>query len=218
MLLSLSAVLSVTGSASAETLVKWNLDGLSRPDGVAAEMAKPTFVHSSIKSSDLTIAMFIPTAWLDALTVYSDRLMRDLGSAIDVEHYYSFTVTPQKGKKISYESIFSRMSINTGDLSTGASIKFVLMSSATGFAPSTPSAPLKPLDSFTVTHPANNDKATTVKNTFELGSIKALQGINKPVEFRIYAILVDGVGNRMGIGHIFYQDGQDDLRVEGTVE
>lgn len=205
-------------SASAEVLVKWNLDGLSR-SGPAANQADPANVHPAVESSALTAGVTLePTAWFDSLTVYAKGLRSDLAGAAMMDHYFSFTITPKKDKKISYSEIFNRVSINTGNLETGASIKFILTSSATGLPPADGSAPPKPLDSFIVKHPAQNDKATTVTETFDVSGFEALQKVDKPVEFRIYAVRIDGIGNRMGYGHIFYKDGQDDLRVMGTVE
>lgn len=206
------------GSTSPEVLVNWNLDGLSRAGSLAMQAA-PTTVHPAVESSELSAGITLePTAWHDALTVYAKDLMNDLRGAVIMDHYYSFTITPKKGKKISYSGIFSRATINTGNLETGASIKFVLMSSITGFLPEDEQASLTPLASFVVKHPAQNAKATTVTETFDVSGVKALQDIGKSVEFRIYAVLVDGVGNRMGIGHIFFQDKKDDLRVMGIVE
>lgn len=222
--LGLSALLACVNVASAQmdskspaVLVSWNLDGLSRA-GSAAELAQPTVVHSAVQSSDLTLGNYlIPTAWADSLTVYAKDLVDTLGFAIALEQYYTFSVTPKKGKKISYSGIFSRATINTGNLETGASIQFVLMSSITGFGPADQQASFKPLASFIVKHPAQNDKATTVTEMFDISGVEALQNVDESVEFRIYAVLVDGVGNRMGFGHIFYQDKKDDLRVMGTV-
>jgi hypothetical protein len=202
----------------ADVLVSWNLDGLSR-DGTTATLAKPTAVHAGVDSSDLTFSSTLEaTAWSDSLTVYAKGLMGDLKDAVLMGHYYSFTVTPEKGRKVSYSGIFNRATINTGNMATGASVKFVLMSSATGFAPVDELAPLTPLDAFVVVHPSENDKATSATKTFDVSAVEALQNVGEPVEFRIYAVLVDGVGNRMGFGHIFYQDKKDDLRVMGTVE
>lgn len=206
------------GSDTAEILVNWNLDGLSQGD-MPAVKASPTKVNDAVESSNLTVGGTLGiTTWLDSLAVYSRSLMGDLEGAVAMDHYYSFTLAPKKGEKISYSGIFNRFSVNAGNMETGASIKFVLMSSATGFAPASEGAPLKPLASFIVSHPPNNDKATTKTGTFDLSGIEALQHVGVPVEFRIYTVLVDGVGDRMGYGHIFYKDGQDDLRVMGTVE
>lgn len=217
-LATLLACANLAMAQSPEALVSWKLDGLSRA-GNAASTAPSTQVHTGIESSVFSLgAGFEATAWHDALTVYAKDLMSDLSGAVIMEHYYSFTVTPKKGKEISYSSIFNRVAINTGNMEAGASIQFALMSSATGFAPATEGDPLKELATFTVDHPAGNDKATTVMKTFDVSSVEELQNVGSPIEFRIYAVLVDGVGNRMGYGHIFYQDGQDDLRVMGTLK
>lgn len=208
------AQMASTGSGE---LVKWNMDGLNHAGTQDVESA-PTWVHSSVKSSDLSFEGFAPTVWQDALSVYANDLMTDLEGAIIRDHYYTFKVTPKRGKKISYSSIFNRLSINTGNLTTGASIKFVLMSSATGLPKAGKKAPPLPIDSFLVVHPAENDKATIVEKTFDVSGVEALQGVKDPVEFRIYVVQAAGVGNRVGYGHIFYKDGRDDLRVSGTVE
>lgn len=73
----------------------------------------------------------------------------------------------------------------------------------------------------TATHAEPSDVHPSVESSdLALGflEVTALQNVVGPVEFRIYAVLASGVGNRMGYGHIFYQDGQADLRVMGTVE
>lgn len=200
-------------------LVKWNMDGLNGPQALDSEVA-PIWVHAAVTVSDLTFEGFEPTAWADALTVYANELMTDLEGAVIMDHYYTFTVSPKQGKKISYSSIFNRLTFNTGNLTTGASIQFVLMSSVTGFpevGKKKEFSPI-PLDSFIAVHPPENDKATTVEKTFDVSGVEALQDTNDPVEFRIYIVQVAGVGNRVGYGHIFFKDGKDDLRVSGTVE
>ncbi len=208
----MAVALICAGSVSAETLVNWNNDGLSRTGG-AASKAAPKFVGPFVQSSDLTFGKSLQaTAWPDSLTVYANQLKGDLKGAVDSDHYYSFTVTPKDGKTISYAGIFSRVAVNCGNLAAGASIKFVLLSSVTGFIDG------NELASFTANHPTDNSGATTTTGTFDLSTVAALQNVGDPVEFRIYAVKADGVPNRMGIGHIFYQDGQDDLRVEGTVQ
>lgn len=201
----------------AEVLASWNLDGLGRDDTIPGK-AEPSVTHPAVKVSALTCNGLVPTVWHDSLAVFAKNLAGDLQGAARMGHCYSFTVAPKQGKKISYTSIFNRVSINTGNLETGAKIEFVLTSSATGFASADGVMPAKPLASFTVVHPAKNDKATEGTGTFDVSGIKALQSVGDPVEFRIYAVLVGGVGNRMGYGHIFYKDGRDDLRVSGTVE
>ena len=206
------AVLIYAGSVSAETLVNWNNDGLSRTGGVASKAA-PKFVGPFVESSDLTFGKSLKaTAWPDSLTVYANSLERDLAGAIAGDHYYTFTITPKDGKTVSYATIFNRVAVNCGNLAAGASIKFVLMSSVTGFIAG------NELGSFVASHPADNSGATTTTDTFDVSGTAALQNVAGPVEFRIYAVTADGVPNRMGYGHIFYQEGQDDLRIEGTVE
>ena len=202
---------------AAEVLASWNLDGLGR-DGTTPSKAEPSVAHPAVKVSALTCNGLVPTVWHDALTVFAKNLAGDLQGAARMGHFYSFTITPKKGKKVSYSSIFNRVSVNTGNLESGAKVEFVLTSSATGFASVDGATPAKPLASFTVVHPPKNDKATEGTGTFDVSGVEALQNVGDPVEFRIYAVLADGVGNRMGYGHIFYQDKKDDLKVMGTVQ
>lgn len=198
-------------TVNAEILANWNMDGLSRTGGDAVA-AKPATVHEDVTCSDFTFSPSLKvTSWADALTVYVNELSDNVAGAIAKKSYFAFTITPNNGKRISYSSLFSRVSVNTGNLSAGATIKLVLLSSVDGFDAD------HVLASFEASHPADNATATESTGTFDLSGKESLQNVSNAVEFRIYAILSKGVGNRLGFGHIFYQDGQEDLIVQGTV-
>lgn len=206
-----AAMLMHVKVTKADVLVNWNLDGLNRASE-AASKAAPYVVHDSVSVSDLTFSSTLKaTSWSDALTVYANELVGNLTGALGKKTFFTFTVTPKDGNKVSYSSIFNRISVNTGNLKTGATIKLVLMSSADGFTAE------KELASFEASHPVDNANATETTGIFDLSGVGSLQHVSGAVEFRMYAVLVNGVGNRLGYGHIFFEDGQDDLRVEGSI-
>lgn len=206
-----AAMLTHVNVTVADVLMNWNLDGLNRASE-AATKAAPSVVHDGVTVSDLTFSPTLKaTSWSDALTVYANELAGNLSGALGKKSFFTFTVTPKEGKKVSFSSMFNRVSVNTGNLQTGATIKLVLLNSIDGFTTE------KEVASFEASHPIDNANATETSGIFDLSGVESLQHVNGAVEFRVYAVLVNGVGNRLGYGHIFYEDGQDDLRVEGMV-
>lgn len=190
-------------------LAKWDLDGLVG----SSSTASVDVVHADMSSTDLTAGAGLATGigWSHSIGCYAEgwRLSSSLEYAISQDNYFSFTVSPDAGKMVGFDNLFTRFSVNTG--SSTCDVTFLLLSDKTGFSTN------GILGAFNVTDDVPNYSPTTYTHDFDLSAVPELQDLTESTEFRIYVTSVSG--NRMGIGQAFTLDsGADDLRVEGTLE
>jgi hypothetical protein len=210
-LITTMAVALVAATAvRADTLAFWDNGGMP----VNQATAPVDVVHAGMSSTSLSAGAGLNTnpSWPDSLASYAHTLKGSLGEAITANHYFTFTLTPDAGKTVSYDNIFTRVSLNTGDTNVGATIEFFLLSDQTGFTAS------DSLDSFSATRSPGSSGAAYVPGTFDVSGVSGLQNLAVATEFRIYAVETAGVANRMGIGEAWGGNTHsDDLVVNGTV-
>ena len=201
----------VSAVARGETLAVWENDNLttstnSTPvDATAADMAA-----GDLKAGP---GFAVPaSAWDNALDVYISDVttITNLAEAIGHNRYYSFTTAPSAGKQANYTNIAVRVTLNDSN-NAGASVRVVLMSSATGFQDG------DEIGSFVASTPAGEITDNGLIN-LDVSDVAALQGNPSEVEFRLYVVLVSGSYSRVALGHIFFEDGAADVQVEGTTE
>ena len=161
---------------------------------------------ANVTASDLSLSGASPASWVDSLNMFANGLTADLAGAIAADDYYEFTVTPDAGYEASYDRLYALMAVNVVD----NEITAVLMSDAAGFTAGNEH------DSQVATGPAAGSGAQDNALNFSFGA--ALQNVTSAVTFRLYLYQGGTAGaNRVGLGHIFFNDGADDLRLEGSV-
>ena len=193
------------------TLAQWNLDGLAANSSSAAV----DVVHSNMSSTALVAqpgGFDTSIGWNHSMGGLADwHLGGSLVWTLDNKpnNYFTITLTPDAGKEVGYEKIFTRFSVNTG--SGTANVTFHLLSDQTGFTTN------NVLGIYNVSNNVPDYTPTTNTHEFDLSEVAELQNLTGPTEFRIYATATSG--NRMAIGKAFSADGgADDLRVYGSIE
>ena len=201
--------LVAAAAVHADILAAWDMTGLP-----ASQSSAPvTTVDADMSSSDLTQGPRLTSTpgWPDALASHGEswRMGPDIWNSVALGSYYSFTLTPDAGKTVSYDSVDARLAVNAGGADTD--ITFHLLSSQTGFTGN------DALDSINILMPDPGDFVPAIYGaTFDL-SAAGLTGISTATEFRIYVSVASG-GNRNGIGHTWSgMSDPDDLIVNGTV-
>ena len=205
-------VLLAAAAVQAETLALWENDNLTAP---ANSTPVDVVSTNNTTAGDLELGPGFSapgTTWPNALDTGLNANATNLAAAIANSHYFSFTVEPVAGKQIDYSNVVSRITINALT-NIGTSVQMVLMSSATGFTDG------DEIGSFVATTP-DNSATDNGLIALDVSSVSNLQDQASAVEFRLYAVLAGTPGsyNRLALGHIFFEDGADDVRVDGTVE
>lgn len=205
-----TALIAAT-SVQAETLALWENDNIY----TATNSTPVDMVSTNVSASDLALGagFAVPgDTWENALDTYLSDVstITNLSSAIANNRYYSFTVTPNLGKQADYSNVAARVTLNDSN-AAGASVQVVLMSSATGFMDG------DEIGSF-VASTLNNDITDNGLIDIDVSALAALQDQPSPVEFRLYVVPISGSFSRVALGHIFFVDGTDDVRVDGLVE
>ena len=201
-------VLAAAGAVQADTLAVWNNDNIYT--AVRSNAVHSTEADISAGSLELGTGLVAPgDTWENALDSYVYTNVTSLSDAISSTHYYSFTVAPNAGKQVDYSDVFTRVTLNDSQ-SAGASLRIVLMSSATGFTDG------DEIGSFVAT--TQPGMVSTITNSYDVSGVAALQNNPSEVEFRLYVIPNGGSYSRVALGHIFFVDNADDVRVEGIVE
>ena len=172
------------------------------------------YAHPNVTAGDLALATNLPASnWTDALTTLQNNgSINSLSNAINAGHYFSFSITPEALASVSYTSLFIRVSLGANTMP--AETQFNLLSSETGFTIDDSLGQF----SVSVTN-ANSNVGPT--NTFDISGVTALQQVSPgtEVEFRLYVHNTgDNPMTRIAIGWIFFNNGTDDLRLEGLVE
>lgn len=211
-LLTTMAVALVAATAvRADVLALWQNDDVSGSDTNATVDS----THADISASLLAFGAGLGPAagWNTSLSSFAHTLTSSLSAAVAANDYFTFTLTPGAGKQVSYSSIYNLIAMNAGGSAPlDSAIEFTLMSSLTGFTAS------DGLASFIAVHDdATGSGAQDNTHTYDVSGVSALQNVGSAVEFRLYTHTSSGTPNRMAIGHIFFNDGADDLRVDGTV-
>jgi len=191
-------------------------------DNVTAQGARSNAVHTvaaGMAASDLALSY----RWYNDLAPWPNSIwalcsdlpaVTNLAQSIASNRYFSVTLEPEPGKQADYTRVSVRITLNAAwNANDDVSVKFVLMSNITGFNVG------DEIGTFTATHILTSGNATDNGLIgMDISNVAALRDVAGPVEFRIYLILNDGNSNRWGIGHIFYEDAQDDVLVEGRIE
>lgn len=212
----LAAMLSST--ALAVDLVVFQTTGVTAGTDISDS---PASVDPSVSSSDLALNVpnVVPlgSAWAGALSMggvdnFGGNNL-DLAAAINGEgildgngtdggDYATVTVTPNSPIN------FTNFHLNIASNVTGSQgpQNIDLLSSLTGFTAA---------DSLGTFNPADPGGFANDGHDFDLSGVAGLQGVNVPVEFRIY---VSDIGNRISIGHVFNGGAiTDDVVISGTV-
>jgi hypothetical protein len=194
-------------TAQADVLVNFENDNV-----VATDLSTPAdFVHADLTSSLLTQGIGSASGWTDALGgVQNSLAISSLAAAITANDFFTFTITSDALKEASYSSLFLRYSV--GANVRPAETTFTLLSSLTGFTST------DAIDTIVATLPT--DASVVGTDTFDLTGETALQNIpaETPVQFRIYAHNTGGNAmTRIAIGHLFFNNGTDDLTLNGTI-
>jgi len=194
------------------TLARWDLDDLVEG---GASTATVDMVHADMSSTDLIAqpgGFATGIGWKYAIGGFADW---HLGGSLvwtlqnKPNNYFTITLAPDAGKRVGYDRLFARFSVNAG--SSGADVTFWLLSDQTGFTTN------NVLGSYNVVNTNGSYTPVTYTHEFDLASVAELQNLTEPTEFRIYVTATSV--NRMGIGQAFTLDGgADDLRVYGTIE
>ena len=196
-------------------LASWdndNLDGTTRSN--AAE-----FVETGMSASDLALSANWnndDTPWADTIWAYIGDLpaITNLATSISSNRYFNIVLEPDAGKQADYTKFSGLIALNNYSTTEGTSVKFVLMSSVTGFQVG------DEIGSFIASSPPSPPPFTTIDIPFEIdiSGVSALQDATGEVEFRMYMVLNGGFYSRMAIGHISFNDNNDDILVEGRIE
>ncbi len=200
----LAIFLSVCTAGQAAVIANWENDNVTSTDLTTAADT----VAAGVTSSVLTQNIGSTGAWTDALSgVQNGPTINSLATAITANDYFSFTITPDSGKKVSYSDLFLRYSV--GANTAPATTVFTLLSSKTGFTSA------DGLDTVTAALPSGASIVGT--DTFTLGQA-LLQNVTTAVEFRIYAHNTGtNAMTRIAIGHLFATNGTDDLTLNGAI-
>lgn len=192
-------------AVQADVLANWNNEAL-----VAGATAAPVAnTHADVASSDLTFGAGLQVSnYPEALTSYAHTLFTSLSAAVTGNDYFTFTVTPDASKLVSYSDLYLRYTLQAN--AYPATTQWTLMSSLTGFTAS------DGLDTLNVTASASG--ANYGEGTFDLSGVSGLQNVaaGTPVEFRMYAHNTSGTMTRMGVGEAWGPD-RDDMTLNGTV-
>ena len=196
--------------AAASPLASWDNDNLSGTERSNAVH----FVESGMTASDLALSH----RWFNDLPPWTNSIwalisdlpgVTNLASAITENRYFGFFMEPETGMQANYAKVSVRITLNNY-FEEGTTVEFVLMSSATGFA-----------DGDEIGSFLSSTSAGEVTDNgligIDINAVEALQNVTDEVEFRLYVVLDGGSYSRMGIGHIFREDGADDVRVDGVV-
>lgn len=197
----------------ADTLALWENDNLYTPESSTPVDA----VAAGVSAGDLSLGagLVAPgSTWENALDSYIYTNVTTLAEAISSTHYFGFTVTPDAGKQVNYSNLFTRVTLNDAGDGAGSSVQVVLMSSVTGFTAG------DEIGSFVATHASGQSPGEVTVNThdFDISGIVDLQEQPSPIEFRLYIVPNGGSYSRVALGHIFYPNGTDDVRIDGIVE
>lgn len=198
-------------TVQAETLALWENDNVL----TATNSTPVDAVAGDVSASDLALGagFAIPGAtWENALDTYLSDVttITNLSAAIANNRFYSFTVTPNPGKQVDYENVAARVTLNDS-AAAGASVEVVLMSSVTGF---TDGDEIGSFEASTLNGQITDNGLIDI----DISAVAALQDQPSPVEFRLYIVLKGGSYSRIALGHIFFEDAADDVRVDGLVE
>ena len=219
-----SGDLSVEGTIEDATtlpvipLAMWDNDNVTER---GARSNAVNTVAEGISAGDLALS----SRWFNDLAPWPNSIwalcsdlpaVTNLAESIASNRYFSVSMKPEPGKQVDYTRVSVRITLNAGWSGDGeTAVKFYLMSSATGFNPG------DEIGSFTATRNNATDDGSATDNGLigmDISGVPALRNTTGEVEFRVYVVLTDGDSNRWGIGHIFYEDAQDDVLVEGRVE
>jgi len=226
MLFGLAVVAMLTSPALAVDLVVFQTFDVS-PNAGGAISDSPQPTDPSVTSTDLTLnfpsVQPLGSAWGFALSagnmnkggiVPPDNVT--LESAINGEgildaggndggDYITVTVTPNQ--TINFTDFSINIGHNNIDGANWTSPNIDLLTSLTGFA----SAANQIVPTF---NPVDPGGFANANHTFDLSGVAALQGVNVPVEFRVY---FSNVSNRMSIGVPFFNGPSNDVVISGTV-
>ncbi len=201
----IAILLAMAVTAQADVIANWNNEALA----AGATSAPVETTHADVSSTAQTFGAGLAASnYPEALTAWANTLFGTLDAAITGNDYFTFTITPDAGKVVSYSDLFLRHTTQAN--AQPATTVFTLMSSVSGFTSS------DGLDTIIMT--ASAAGANLGSGTFDLSGESALQNVvaGTAVEFRIYAHTTAGEMTRLGIGEAFYQD-RDDLTLSGTV-
>jgi hypothetical protein len=179
---------------------------------VGTDLTTPAdFVDADLTSTVLTQGIGSAGGWTDALAgIQNSAAINSLSAAITANDYFSFSVTSDALREISCSSLFMRYSV--GANVRPAQTTFTLLSSLTGFTSA------DGLGTIIAALPV--DASVVGTGTFDLTGVTALQNIaaETSVQFRIYAHNTGANPmTRIGIGHLFFNNGTDDLTLNGTI-
>ena len=199
----------MTTTVHASLIAQWNNDDLA----ASATSASADFVEDGLSVSTLALGAGLngAVAWPNAIGAFANALPTSLSSSLSGNRYFSFTVTPDVETQISFDDVFIRLAINTGNIAVDNVISFNLFSDATGLNDG------DQLGSYLLTRAAGSSAVISGTTTFDLSSVLDLQNVDSAVQFRVYAFQQSGTGNRMAIGVPFATDGLADLSVNGTI-
>ena len=179
-----------------------------------------SFVEAGMSAGDLAQSY----RWFNDLAPWPNSMwalcsdlsaVTNLSESIASNRYFNITMEPDAGKQADYSKVSVRISLSSSGAwpGVGTSVKFVLMSSVTGFDDG------DELGFFDAVHNPGDGAATdNGLMSMDISGVAELQDISDEVEFRVYVILNDTTSARWAIGHIFFNDNQDDMVVEGRVE
>jgi len=204
-----AAMLVAATAVRADVLASWDMTGLAASQSSAPVTTVGADMSSSALSSGPRFSNGI--SWPDAMGTYAEswRMGPALANSIALGSYYSFTLTPDAGKTVSYDSINVRFAVNAGN--TGTDATFHLLASQTGFTDT------DALDAVNIVTGTETNFVPEIHSaTFDLSGA-GLTGLSAATEFRIYVSVASG-GNRIGIGHTWSGVTEpDDLIVNGSV-
>ncbi len=191
----------------ADVLALWENDDLTTTNLTATADT----VHADLSSSTMDQLIGSADGWNDTLGAIQNAAgVNSLATAITAGDYFTFTITPNAGKVVSYSDAFLRYSV--GANVRPATTVFTLMSSLTGFTSADAIG--------TVSASLPVDASVVGTGTFDLTGASALQSVaaGTAVEFRLYAHNTDANAmTRVSIGHLFATNGTDDFVLNGTV-
>ena len=203
----IAVALVAATAVRADVLALWENDDLT----TTSLTAVADTVHVDLSSSTMDQLIGGADGWNDTLgAIQNDAGVNSLATAITAGDYFTFTITPDAGKVVSYSDAFLRYSV-------GANVRpsttvFTLMSSLTGFTSS------DAIDTVSASLPV--DASVVDTGTFDVTGESALQSVaaGTAVEFRLYAHNTGANAmTRVSIGHLFSANGTDDFVLNGTV-
>lgn len=207
--LGLSIFVVSVATTQASLIAQWSNDDLI----ASSTSASADFVEDGFAVSALTLGSGLngAVAWPNAIGAFANALPTTLSSSLSGNRYFAFTVTPDVGTQVSFDDVFLRLAINTGNTAVDNVISFNIFSDATGFGDG------DQLGTYLLTRAAGSSAVISGTTTFDLSSTLDLQNVESAVQFRVYAFQQSGTGNRMAIGVPFATDGLTDLSVSGTL-